>query len=639
MTITGFVLLTLALVFALTKQTKLFVVSVLTGSVFLIVAAVQTIFFNESVIWLMTLPQPWGTAEMGYTPLSAFFAIIIGFGSSMSVLYGSGYLKKYSREGLSSHLFFLGLLIISMNLTVYLRHSMLFFLAWEMMSLSSFMCILFEHKLSETRKSAIYYFSFMQVSAFFLLIGFGLAYKQTGSFDFGAFQDLGYLPALFIGIGFAIKTGFFPFYSWLPIAYPAAPSHVSGLMSGVMMKTGIYGILLLMAMTNISLTAMYVIAGISLLTAFLGVIHALAESDVKKVIAYSSIENAGIIGLGIAFAHIGLLTEHTVMAGLSMVGLLLHSLNHSLFKPLLFFLSGNISQQTHTREIDQLGGLQKRMPSTGTLFLIGSLAISGMPMFNGFISELFIYLGMLDGLNRNNFNLNIGSILCAAGLTFVGALALFAFVRLYGLVFLGEPRSDKARNAVEVSKSMITTPGILAGLCFLLGLPGSIYLNFFNHILQYQGFWFEITPALTKAFNLVSLVFLIIGILILIMLILRRRIVKEVHPTWGCGYEKPSSRMQYTGNSMIHPLAYFIKPFIKKQDVMNYDKALFPESFTFEAKVHDFIHETLITPVKKAVLAFLNLFAGIQKGNTQVYISYGLVFLLIVLTWAILVVK
>jgi hydrogenase-4 component B len=262
-----------------------------------------------------------------------------------------------------------------------------------------------------------------------------------------------------------------------------------------------------------------------------------------------------------------------------------------------------------------------------------------MPMFNGFISELFIYLGMLDGLNRNNFNLNIGSILCAAGLTFVGALALFAFVRLYGLAFLGEPRSDKAKNAVEVSRSMLTTPVILAGLCFLLGLPGSIYLRFFKPILQYQNMWFEISPTLTKAFNLVSLVFLIIGTLILIMLFLRRRIVKTTEPTWGCGYERPNPRMQYTGNSLIHPLAYFIRPFIKKRDVMNYDKAIFPEGFTFEVRVHEFLHDSLIAPVKRAILSFLNLFAGIQKGNTQVYISYGLVFLLIVLTWAILVVK
>jgi formate hydrogenlyase subunit 3/multisubunit Na+/H+ antiporter MnhD subunit len=636
---TGIVILIIAIMSSWFKRSGIFAILVSLGSAFIGYSAISCLFWGTAEAFQMTLPEPWGTVIFSFTPLSALFGLIFAFGSTMTVWYGLGYLKKYDTSNLASHLFWLGALILSLQLTILARHSLMFFLAWELMSMSSFFCLIYEHQKSVTRQAGHYYIVFMQVGAFLLLTGFAMLYAQTGSMQFDTYKNIPLLPMLFLFAGFAFKAGFFPFYSWLPIAHPAAPSHVSGLMSGLMLKTGIYGIIMLLGMTVPSLNLMYGFMILSLATAFLGVVHALTETDIKKILAYSSIENIGIIGLGISLAWIGRLTNHPLMSYLALAGALMHSINHSLFKPLLFYLSGNIYQQTHTRELDLLGGLQKRMPHTGVLFLAGSMAISALPLFNGFVSELLIYFGLLQGFVQSELLLNLISIIGAICLAFVGTLAMFAFARLYGLSFLGEPRSAHSAKAHEAGINRLVIPYILMSMCLLLGIGGVFVLKLLNPVIVNLGFT-VMDSTLCESFYKLGIAFSCVILLVLALYSYRKRIIKPAFSqTWGCGYEKPSPKMQYTGNSLIHPLAYFIKPFIHKQDKILSDTNHFPQSFGFHAKVHDFIHEFCLRPGQKVIALFLGLFTGVQRGRTQIYITYSLVFLIIMLIWAILGVK
>ncbi|MCD8480576.1 MAG: hypothetical protein LRZ88_10390 [Candidatus Cloacimonetes bacterium] len=276
------------------------------------------------------------------------------------------------------------------------------------------------------------------------MAGFGILYLQTGSFDFSTLSAMHSLPLYLLLIGFGFKAGFVPLASWLPQAHPVAPAHVSGIMSALMVKCGLYGILTLLAMNSLNLREIAVFSLISIVTAFWGVIHAMISTNLKKALAYSTIENMGIIGIGLSVGLLGLDSVNPVMATLGFAGALLHSFFHSLFKALLFYLSGNILCATHSLEADDLGGLAKKMPRTAIYFLIGVIGISALPLGNGFISELAIYFGLYNAISANDLPALVMGIVLLVVMAFVGALALIAFAKLFGIIFLGEARSPKA---------------------------------------------------------------------------------------------------------------------------------------------------------------------------------------------------
>ncbi|MDZ4121964.1 MAG: proton-conducting transporter membrane subunit, partial [Candidatus Cloacimonadaceae bacterium] len=343
------------------------------------------------------------------------------------------------------------------------------------MSLASFFAILIDRDNAETIRSALYYFVMMHVGAAVLMTGFGIMYLQGGSFNFGNTAFPGMVKWLLI-CGFAFKAGFFPFYSWLPKAHPVAPAHLSGLMSGLMIKTGIFGILLVISLSHWQPWELYILLLISLFTAFNGVIHALTENNIKRALAYSSIENIGIIGIGICLWLLGRHFGSSLMSTLGIIGALMHILNHSLFKPLLFYLSGNLLSRTHTLNPDLLGGLNKKMPRTALLFLLGTAAISALPVMNGFISEFAIFAGALSGFQMGKLALTITSVAAGAGFAFVSALALIAFSKIYSIAFCGNPRSQAAIQARETGNGMLASPFILGIICVLLGIFGRLGL-------------------------------------------------------------------------------------------------------------------------------------------------------------------
>lgn len=631
----GFLLLVCALITALLKRSAVFTAIVFAASAIMGWAYAEILLSGSTLAYVIELKGLLSGAELTIDPLGAFFGLIFSFGFPLGILYGHHYLKAHPGKGIASHLFCLGLMMISMHLVLMLRNSLLFMIAWELMSLSSFFAILAERNNRETVASALYYFVMMHIGAAVLISGFALLYLQTGSLNFGQ-GEIGTTAKWLLLIGFAFKAGYFPFYSWLPKAHPVAPAHLSGMMSGLMIKTGIFGIVLVLSLSQWQPYEIYILLVISLVTAFNGVIHALAETNIKRALAYSSIENIGIIGIGLSFWLLGIAFSNPLMSTLGFAGALMHVLNHSLFKPLLFYLSGNVLVQTHTLEIDKLGGLAKRMPYTAMLFLFGTAAISALPLMNGFVSEFGIFLGILSGFEPNNLGSTLCVVVGGAMFAFVSALALIAFSKIYSIVFSGEPRSHNATEAKEVSPGMLISPVLLAVFCLITGIFGRLSL----YLVQPLALNLGLDPAVLKGFgntlNGISIVILLFVVLIVAIYLVKRRLnTCTAAPTWGCGYAKTSPRVQYTGSAYINPLAYFLKPLMQLSSLKQRTEGYFPTHMDYTENVRDYVDKGIIRFICKTLNGFFAFFNKIHNGRTNSYITYLLIALLALLFWVL----
>ena len=337
--------------------------------------------------------------------LAAWFILIINFTVLTGFFYGLGYLKKYSlaKSKVALHWILFLSFHLSMLFVCMVQNGFAFLVVWEIMSLTSMMLILFDHENPKTFKAALNYFVQMHIGVTLLTIGFIWVHHQTGSFSFDALHtyflsNKNLRLFLLFFVGFGIKAGFIPFHSWLPHAHPAAPAHVSGIMSGVIVKLGIYGILRMITYLKSDFLLLgEIVLTLSVLSGLYGILNAAVHRDFKRMLAYCTIENIGIIGIGIGIGLMGIANKDPLMYYLGFGGALLHVLNHSLFKSLLFYSAGSIYQQSHTQNMENLGGLIKSMPKTAVIFLIGALAIGGLPPFNGFVSEFLIYNGLIQG--------------------------------------------------------------------------------------------------------------------------------------------------------------------------------------------------------------------------------------------------
>jgi len=467
---------------------------------------------------------------------------------------------------------------------------------------------------------------------------------KTGSFDYNAITAFttsqthiaGLALFLFLFIGFAIKAGFVPFHTWLPLAHPAAPAHISGIMSGVIIKIGIYGILrILMLIKTDMITVGYFILFVSVITGLYGVMLAIVQHNLKKLLAYHSIENIGIIGIGIGLGSLGLGYHNQILVFAGFGGALLHVLNHSLFKSLLFFCAGNVYQARHTMNIESLGGLIKKMPRTGYLFLIGSLAICGLPPFNGFISEFFLFNGLFHGLVSLNFKFILFILFTILGLVAIGGLALICFTKAFGIVFLGTPREEvhEGKN-IEVPKRIwplyfIVLAIMMIGLfpfifnTYLINIV-SLYLPALDTPVKMQ-FGETLTKLTTVGWYSLGFVFLILLIYIVKMLISTRRIVNQ-DATWGCAYAGQSDKMQYTASSFIRSYRKLAEPILSIKKEKKEAKGLYPGGIMQKTHAYDKIETWLIEKPIHMIRKGLNSFVFLQNGNIQAYILYGFVF-------------
>lgn len=577
--------------------------------------------------------------------LSAFFAGIILIMGFVGLIYANGYLKAYTNKKfqLSAHCSFLMLLFAAMLSVTIVQNALIFLIAWELMSLSSFFLVIFESEKQEVLKSGIKYLVYMHFSVVFLILLFSVLTNATGSFNFADYakilvenSQLAMIAFVLGFIGFGIKAGFVPFHNWLPDAHPAAPTHISGIMSGIMIKTGIYGILRLALLIGApSKTIGLIVLVVSLITALYGVLYASTQNDIKRLLAYSSIENIGIIGIGIGVGLLGLAYENNIMAILGLCGATLHILNHSIFKQLLFFSVGNIYQKTHTRNIELLGGLIKKMPVTSLMLIIGSMAICGFPLLNGFVSEFLIYASMFLGIPAPNISLFITLIISIAMLAMVGTIALLTFSKLVGVSLLGVSR-DKVSNDIssDVSPLMTVPLGVLAFLSFAVGLlPHFIFkivicpVSLFTKTEISLEVLNQFLPVMQTLAILLGVFLLIVVVCILVKMLLSRH--SETHNTWGCGYNKPNSVMQYSASSYVNPFVAMLKPLFKRVSNIKKPKDLFPKDAYYKQDFQDIEEAYIVNPIVKWDEKILTKFERIQNGNIQQYILFGLVFLIL----------
>ncbi len=582
--------------------------------------------------------------------LSAWFILIINFTSVTGVLYGSGYLKTYSqlKANLELHWVFYILFHLSMVWVCIFEHGVAFIISWELMSLSSLMLVIFEFQNKQTLKAGINYMVQMHLSVVLLILGFILLYINTGSFNFEA---LAQLPSgkssvwIFVLLfsGFAIKAGFIPFHTWLPHAHPAAPSHVSGVMSGVIVKLGIYGIFrIIMYLRHDWVLFGEVILILSIITAIYGIANAAVKYDFKMMLAYCTIENIGIIGIGLGVGLMGIGNGDKTMTILGFSGALLHTLNHSLFKSLLFFGAGSVYQQTHTRNIERLGGLIKKMPITAVFFLIGSMAIGGVPPFNGFVSEFIIYNGLFTGLlNFQGISQSILLILTITGLVMVGGMSLITFTKTFGVIFLGNPRENLPHEPKEASFIMLLPQYFIVAAMLSVALMPQFFFSYANKVVL-SSFAMELPNSIVALppvadnianIGLVTFIFLILMITVfgIRWLIVHKR-PAVAYETWGCGYVAPVRKAQYTGRSFTKSFGQLFTFLVKEKK--NIDKIpkeqIFPDQIKFSTSYIDMLEKYLVTPLAKRLTFTLNYFQFIQNGQIQSYVLYGLFFIILI---------
>lgn len=625
--------------------------------VFIAFSLVFLIFNNGTINFQYTGSMITGPLTFKGDYLSAWFIAVISFTFLTATFYGIKYLSKYKNEitKLKTHAISFVLVYTALIDLCFAQNAILFLVAWEIMAFGSFIIIIFEWDKKETLKAGINFLIQSHIGILLLTIGFIWIKVKTGSFDFSAIASYtNNHPALGFGLfmvfftGFAIKAGFVPFHTWLPLAHPAAPAHISGLMSGVIIKIGIFGILRMITFIQTDYTVVgYFILIVSVITGVYGVMLAIVQHNLKRLLAYHSIENIGIIGMGIGLGTLGIGMQNQAMFVLGFSGALLHTLNHSLFKSLLFYAAGNVYQATHTMNIEALGGLIKKVPHTAYLFLIASLAICGLPPFNGFISEFFIYKGFFSGLETSHLLFTMAMLFSILGLVLIGGLALICFTKAFGVVFLGNNRGKLRVEPVE--KPMNIVP--LYFIAFAMLLIGILPFLFSDALLQVTSLFNKgdfansiqvMHPTLftIKLVGYVSLGFIII---MFIIYFLKRKTTKTKPlsncETWGCGYMGSIPKAQYTASSFIRTYRKLAEPvlFIKKDKKSL--ETIYPGEIKQTTHPYDKTEYWFIDKPLFWYNRLLDRFVFLQNGNIQYYIFYGFIFITLVFLFPLIISK
>jgi len=620
------------------------------GSVLALTGLVVGLRLPVELPWSM----PFGHLALACDGISELFVAVAAVVTALAAVFGTGYLRHAPDRkpfGLAWCLF--NLLTASMVGVFLAANAVFFLLAWELMALTSFGLVMFDHEHPGVRRAGVIYLIATHLGTALLLVMFLLLGCECGGMlDFDAFIAGGYGPEvagvvfLLALVGFGTKAGLMPMHVWLPEAHPAAPSHVSAVMSGVMIKTGIYGIVrIIWILGSLPSWCGWALVAIGAVSGIGGVLSALAQRDLKRMLAYSSVENVGVIALGLGIGVLGLDARNPAMTTLGFAGALLHLLNHALFKSLLFLNAGAVRLATGTTELDRLGGLLRRMPWTGNTFLIGSVAISGLPPLNGFAGEFLIFLGaltpLLDPAVSGSTAALTGGLTAAVALALIGALAVACFVRTFGLVFLGEPReAARAEAAQEVGRSMCLALLLLALMCLVVGICAPLACLMVLEAVQQLAGAAQLdldTTRFLEPLVFVSLTALAVIVVALLLFVLRRRLLRgrivEATVTWDCGYAAPTARMQYTSSSFAQPILRVVRHVLTAHKRFAPPRGLFPAQAAFASETSDVYEERLYRPLFKKIESLLGRLQWMQHGKLNYYILSIVLALLALLAW------
>ena len=596
---------------------------------------------------------PAGSFHMVMDGLSAWFILPVILVSVPASFFGTGYLAHHpGKREVDFCGFFFQLLTGGIVLVLLASDGLLFLFAWEIMSISAFFLVMFEHRDGQVRRAGWVYLVATHLGTAFLFAMFLLLGAGSGTFDFSGFGGLAGVPDvvfLLAVIGFGAKAGFFGLHVWLPESHPAAPSHVSALMSGVMIKTGIYGILRVLTLAGYWPAWWgWLLLGMGIASGIWGAVSAAIEKDMKRVLAYSSVENMGIICIAMGIGVFGIRSSGPV-AMYALAGALLHVLSHSVFKSCLFLGAGTVLHASGTREMDILGGLLKRMPRTGAAFLASCAAACALPPMNGFVSEFLIYLASFRSVlpqGLHSASLRTGGFLAISSLALLGGLAAMGFSRLFGIAFLGEARSKAPLAAADPRKEMLLPLVFLASLCLAFGMGGGILVRIAAPVAA------GIHPILRNASDIAPLrnaagLCLRISIFSSVLLAaaygfwrLRQRLLKDREvasaPTWGCGYPFVSPRMQYTGSSFSQPLLVALRSILGTELGGKWPSGYLPGKSSFSAETPGLLLKKVYEPLFSLFGRAAVRMRRIQHGRTHAYVFYIILALIFVLFWSLL---
>ena len=603
----------------------------------------------------LSLPSsiPLLTFSLRLDSLSGFFVFTISLVGLAVSIFASGYVREfYGRIPVSLLGFLYNGFLLSMLLVVMADNAFFFLIVWELMSLLSYFLVVAEHEKPEVRFAGLFYLIMTHVGTAFILVTFLMFFQETGTFAFEAFRNgeqplpeglrtLVFWTAL---IGFGAKAGIVPLHVWLPYAHPAAPSHVSALMSGVMIKTAIYGLI------RVYFDFLggpfpwwwgFVVLLVGTVSALLGVMYALMEHDLKSLLAFHSVENIGIILMGVGTGMVFYAYDMPHLAALGIIAGLYHTINHAVFKALLFMGAGSLLYATHTRNMEEYGGLLRRMPWTGSFFLIGAVSISALPPTNGFVSEWLVFQGLFLSLELPSLFLKLMLPIAAALLALTGALALACFAKAFGLSFLALPRSSHARHAQEVPIPMRLGMGFLAGLCLLLGLGPTVVVPLLDRVsepfvgISIAGRMFEmggmtLAPVSGEFSSLSTPVLAIVligltGLGLGLTYVLGGKGKKRFYKTWGCGLNL-TARNEYTATGFVQPIkrvfSTIYQPTVKLETELLEESRYFARRRHFEFTIEPVFLKYLYNPVVQFFSTLADRFRVIQAGSLSLYLAY-----------------
>ena len=601
--------------------------------------------FYEAVVPTLCLPWflPWGQFVITIDIISVLFLVPVFIIPVFGSIYGLRYWKQSEHlENGRRLVFFYGALAGSMALVVVARDAVLFLIAWEIMAIAAYFAATAEDDNPDVCRAGWVYLIATHIGTLCLIAMFALWLHATGSFALNSAQGIsaGAAGTIFVLslIGFGFKAGIMPLHVWLPGAHANAPSHVSAVMSAVMLKMGVYGLIRMTALLPVTAAwwgCVVLIAGA--ITGVAGIAFAISQNDIKRMLAYSSIENIGIIMIGLGLALLGRSQNQPEWILLGLGGSLLHVWNHSLFKSLLFFNAGAIIHASHTRNIDQMGGLAKQMPWSMALFVVGAVAICALPPLNGFASEWLIYSGLFHTLGLGDGPGFPVAAIAAVPLAIIGALAVACFVKIFGTVFLGTARCEPVNDAHDPSASMIVPMAAMAMGCVCIGLFPMIAASWLDSAVKLWVSLPEQTVSLTTVVRLgwitkMNLAFIVLVAIIAFALkkLVRTKVISEAG-TWDCGYAQPVTRIQYTGSSfgqiLVNLFAFILWPKIHFPAI----RGLFPRVAHFKIIVPDTVLDRLVLPLFKTAGRNLPWLRVLQQGQTHLYVLYILVILIILL--------
>ena len=565
--------------------------------------------------------------------LSALFLFLLCSVSLPVVVYSISYIARhYEARKVRWMWALLSLFVLSMAVVVTSSTGFAFLVGWELMTLVSAGLILVEGDSKGRIDDVFIYLLMMHVGAAAIVASFFLYWPFAQGLDFASIRSAsanlstGVRTALFLltFVGFGTKAGIIPFHLWLPRAHPIAPSPVSALMSGVMLKTAIYGFV------RFGFDFLgggpawwgYLVLAAGATSGLLGILFALQEDDLKRMLAYSSIENVGIIYLGLGTSLLFLAYDSPRWAALALVAALMHSLNHAFFKSLLFLGAGSIFHSTHKLAQDEMGGLQKRMPMTGAAVLIGCCSIAGLPLFSGFVGEWLLFRSFLAGSNLASAQAQVVLPLMVGVLALIGGLSLTCFVKAYGVVFLGRPRTEQAESACEVPLSMSGPLMALAAGCLGVGLVPAILLAPVSQLANRIVGGFPPTEEL-QFFAVMPWIGAAILVLALLTLLVSHG--KRVTATWGCGLPTLTGRMQYTATAFSKPLRMVFARVYKadrKIEILPEDQPYSPASVSYRSVRTTSFEKAFYRPAVERVVGLAHWLRLLQTGNIQVYLLY-----------------